>query len=540
MKEILSKNFSFQKLFWVNTALDRTIVRTIVLALVLSGCGLNGGEASESFADMSADLTVSTAPARRGQLESAVDVAGVLAPYNIAVISAKMSGAVQEVNADAGQQVKTGDVLIRLETKELDAQLASARAAYNSAESQSKIAKVNLDAAQSGLNVTKAAVSDQVSSAKIALDADKTALDATEEQNRLQLEQSRLQIDQAENGVNSARNNWESAQDTFEMAQKNYDRTQQLVTADVSAQANLDSAQASLNTAQASLNAAQTGLEQAQTALQTAEAAYSLAGQGAKIALDAAQAKYDSANAAYSQASGSGAQSQIVAAQGKADTAREQYNASSSSALEQARTAVNVIEAQLSSAEIRANIDGVVVNKNINAGEIASPGSPLLTLADTGRLKLKGTIAQDALPFVKEGQEVGVSVDIYPDKIYPGSVTGVGPISVSTGSYFPCEITLDNADGEIAAGLSARASIRVMGNDRVCVPNAAIVQNNGQTYVFVIQDNTAVKKDVAPGLKNDIETEILRGLEEGEAVAVTNVNTIFDQMPVQTQEPAGD
>ena len=498
------------------------------LLLTLPGCG--NTYAMEQFSDFSVD----TVKASRKQLESTVDVAGVLTPNNTAVVSAKLSGSVNAVNASVGQKVKAGDVLVSLDTKELDAQLASAKAAYNSTQSQADLAKVNLDAAQSGLDVTHSAVNDQVDAAKIGLDAAKIALDAATEQSNLQLQQSQLQIDQAQIGIQNAQNNLNSANDALDTAQKNFDRTKQLVESDVSPQANLDSAQSSLNTAQAGVRAAQSGLEQAQTALKTAQAAYNMAVQSSKASKDAAQSKYDSAKASYNQASGSGAQSQIVTAQGRVDTAKEQYKVSSSTALEQAQAAVNAIEVQLPNAQISANISGVVVNRNINEGEIAAAGTPLFTLADVSKLKLKGTISQDALPFVKEGQNVDVVIDIYPDKTFPGTVTGVGPIAVSTGSYFPCEITIDNPDDGITAGVSAHAAIHITGSDHICVPNSAVVQNNGQTYVFVINGNIAYKKEIVSGLKNDSETEILRGVDEGEAVAVSNVNTLFDQMPIQS------
>jgi len=582
------------------------------LLLSLTGCG------STYAMEQLPDLSVTTAAASAKQLEATVDVAGVLTPNATATVASKMSGSVTKVNADVGQTVNAGDVLVSLDTRDLNAQLATAQAAYNSAQSQADLAKVNLNAAQSGLDVTHSAVSDQVNAAKIAMDAAKTALDAAADQTDLQLQQAQLQVDQAnigvenaqnsinsaENGVSSAQNtvktaesgiqsaesgiqsaesgvqsaesNAVSAQNALDTAQKNFDRTQQLVDAGVLPQVNLDSAQSSLDTAQAAVNSAQaavnsakagvsaaqanlvsaqsgaasaqTGVEQAQNgvktaqnalktaqnSVKTAQAAYDLAQKSAQSALDAAQAKYDSAKAAYDQASGSGAQSQLVAAQSKVDTAREQYKVSSTSGLEQAQAAMDSINLQLSYAEVKANISGVVVNRNINGGEIAAAGTPLFSLADVSKLKLKGTISQDALPFVKEGQKVDVVVDIYPNKTLQGSVISVGPIAVSTGSYFPCEITLDNADNGLAAGLSAHASIHITGSGHVTVPNAAIVQNSGSAYVFVIKNKTAHKTDVVLGLKNDKETEILRGVNEGDAVAVTNVNTLFDQMPIQS------
>ena len=497
--------------------------------LALPGCGgINAGQ-------QPADLAVATAITARTQVESIVDVAGVLTPGDTATVSSKMSGSVKEVYVSTGQTVGAGEVLARLDTKELEAQLASAVAAYNTVMSQSDIARINLEAAQSGLISTKSVVEDQEETAKIAMDTAKTALDDAKIQSNLQIQQNLLQIEQTQLGIDNAQKVLESAEKSLEIAQKNYDRTVQLIEAEAAPQANLDTAESGLNTAQASVNTANSGLVQAQAANRTAQAAYRLAEQSAVTAIDTAQARYDSAVAAYNQASGSAADSQITAAQGRVDAAQEQYNASASSAPEQAQAAINAIEVQLGNAEITANIGGMVVNRNINAGEIAAAGSPLFTLADVSKLKLKGTFSQDVLPYIKEGQPVDVIVDIYPDRVFPGSLTGIGPIAVSTGSYFPCEITIDNKDNDIAAGVSAHASIRITGASRITVPNAAIIQNNGQTYVFVIKDNIAYKKDVVPGLKNDAETEILRGLEEGEAVAVSNVNTLFDQTPIPIQ-----
>ena len=510
------------------------LIMALLLALLpafaFSGCGVAESQ------DQPQDLSVKTVAAAVKQLDSAVDITGVLAPNATATVASKMSGAVLAVNASVGERVSAGDVLVSLDAKELNAQLASAKAAYNAAKSQSELAKVNLDAAQSGLDVTQSAVGDQINAAKLAAEAAKSALDAVAEQSGVQKQQSKLQIEQAQIGIQNAQNNLKSARDSLEIAQKNYDRTVQLIDAEVSPQANLDSAQTSLNAALAGVNSAQSGLDQAETALKTAEASYNLVVQSAKTTLDAAQSRYESAKAAYEQAGGSGAQGQMVAAQSKVDAASEQYRISASAGLEQAQAAIDSINVQLTNTQIYANISGVVVTRGINAGEIAAAGAPLFTLADVSKLKLKGTFSQEALPYMKEGLKVDVIVDIYPDKAFPGTVTGYGPIAVSTSSYFPCEITIDNSVDALAAGVSARAQIHIKGNPHVAAPNSAVVQNNGQHYVFVIKDGVAHKTDVLPGLKNDEETEILRGLDEGDELAVTNVNTLFDQMPVNSHK----
>jgi RND family efflux transporter MFP subunit len=221
------------------------------------------------------------------------------------------------------------------------------------------------------------------------------------------------------------------------------------------------------------------------------------------------------------------------------DLKKKQYEISSGSALEQAKASINIAQAninnikvQMENATITSPINGIVTNRNINPGEIASPGTPLLTIADTAKLKLRGTVSQESVPLLQAGGQINVTVDIYPGKTFTGTIESVGPMAVSTGEYFPIEISIPNS-GDIKPGLSAHASLDMTSPDGVVVPLSAVVQNNGQSYVFVIKDNTAAKRIVVTGLKNDKEIQILQGIEAGEKVAVTNVNNLFDNMPVQ-------
>ncbi|HEX9059844.1 MAG TPA: efflux RND transporter periplasmic adaptor subunit, partial [Clostridia bacterium] len=121
--------------------------------------------------------------------------------------------------------------------------------------------------------------------------------------------------------------------------------------------------------------------------------------------------------------------------------------------------------------------------------------------------------------------------DIYPGKVYKGQITSIGPMAVGAGEYFPVEISIKNS-GDLKAGISAHSSLGITSDDAVVIPLSAVVQNNGQSYVFVIKNNIASKRIVKPGLKNDKEIEILKGLEDGEQVAVTNVNSLIDGMKV--------
>lgn len=282
-----------------------------------------------------------------------------------------------------------------------------------------------------------------------------------------------------------------------------------------------------------------TQLQQAEGTLQSAEAGAQSAkiqAQQAKINLDSAQKAYQRTKEVFD--AGAVSRSELDKVTSDLELAKKQYEIAVGLAQKQtqgsihgAQANLSNIKVQLKDAAITSPINGIITNRNINPGEIASPGVSLLTLADTFTLKLKGTVPQEALPLLQSGQEINVSIDIYPDQVFKGQIDNIGPMAVSTGEYFPIEISIKNT-GDIKAGLSAHASINMAADQGVVVPASAVVQNNGHNYVFVIKNNAAVKRIVTLGLKNDKEVEVLKGLQAGELVAATNANNLSDNMPV--------
>jgi RND family efflux transporter MFP subunit len=253
----------------------------------------------------------------------------------------------------------------------------------------------------------------------------------------------------------------------------------------------------------------------------------------AKISLDNAAAALDRTKALYAE--GAVAKVQLDADQKAYDLAKSQYDASVASGLSGAKASIDSISAQIQNSVIKSPIDGIVVSENISAGETATVGSTLFTVADLSGLKLKGTISQAALPYIKKGDTVDLFVDIYPDRTFQGTITEIGSMSVSTGAYFPIEVSMPNTD-QLASGVSAHADILARGAERLIVPLTAVVDHNGESYLFVIEDGIAKKATVLTGLRNNENIEILTGLSGGETVAVTNANHLFDGMPVQIVE----
>ena len=286
----------------------------------------------------------------------------------------------------------------------------------------------------------------------------------------------------------------------------------------------------------AQLTQAEAGLKSAEAAVQEVQSRMELA----KINLDMIQKNYDRTKALFD--SGIASQSQLDDLTGRLDTAMKQYKSTAGPELDKAHavfdtTKANIqyLQVQIDSATIRSPINGIVTNRNADPGEVVSPGVTVISVANTATLKMKTNVTQDLLPLLEVGQEIDVTVDIYPDRILKGVISGIGPIAVNTGGIFPLEIAIGN-DGSILSGLSAHAMLNLTGKKGVVVPSAAVLEIGEKSYVFVIQDGVAIQRDIITGLRNDQEMEVLKGLEVGEKVAVSNIRVLTDHMPVDIQE----
>lgn len=280
------------------------------------------------------------------------------------------------------------------------------------------------------------------------------------------------------------------------------------------------------------LLAAEAGLQSAQAAAEASKNQSYLA----KINLDAAQKNYDRVKSLYD--AGAASELQLEEARDKLNTAAKQYENASGPALGQAQAAIETalanikgLNIQIAKSAITSPIDGVISSQSINVGEVVSVGVPVISIIDNSKLKFKCTVGQDELSLLSNGQTVQIEVDGYPNLNLTGMVTSIGPMAVNTGEVFPVEITLDN-DGNLMTGMSAHATLMAQAQG-IIVPASAVVQNNGETVVFVTDGQRASQRIVKTGLKNDKFIQILEGLNEGEQVIVSNVGALTDNARVK-------
>lgn len=143
--------------------------------------------------------------------------------------------------------------------------------------------------------------------------------------------------------------------------------------------------------------------------------------------------------------------------------------------LRSAKAAQAVAKVQLGFAKITSPSPGTVLNVAVNPGETASPGTPLVTIGRLDTVKLVIFIPEDKLGKIKLGQNVDVSVDSYPKKIFKGTISKINsqaeftPTNIETKDQrvnlvFGVKVELPNPGLKLKPGMPADATLELISN----------------------------------------------------------------------------
>jgi RND family efflux transporter MFP subunit len=176
------------------------------------------------------------------------------------------------------------------------------------------------------------------------------------------------------------------------------------------------------------------------------------------------------------------------------------------------------VEAQLSYTMVRAPFDGVITEKKVEAGELASPGQPLLKMEDPHRLRLEATVAEGDLKSVSRGDKIPVVIDALGAQTLIGTVSQILPAGDPHTHTFMVKVDLPRTAG-LKTSMFGRFPLEKGTTQTMLVPSTAVVERGELTSLFVIgEDMIARLRWVKPGRRFEKQVEILSGLNKGERV----------------------
>jgi len=178
-------------------------------------------------------------------------------------------------------------------------------------------------------------------------------------------------------------------------------------------------------------------------------------------------------------------------------------------ALQQARTASRY-------AHIVAPFDGLVTERKADVGTLASPGMQVFTVEDLRRYRLEATVNETDLRFVRQGQQVSVSIDAIEGRELKGKVVEIVPAADPGSRSFLVKIELPS-DPALRSGLFGRAHITRGERTALLVPRKAIVDRGQLQGIYVLNQNRiAGLRYITLGKPSAEQVEVLAGLQPGE------------------------
>lgn len=199
--------------------------------------------------------------------------------------------------------------------------------------------------------------------------------------------------------------------------------------------------------------------------------------------------------------------------------------------LEAAKQMKNEVNAQYAYTNITAPFSGVVTSKNVEQGDMANPGVPLISMESPGSFEVMAMVPETEISQIKNGTEVDVIVKSINERIN-GKVTEVSTSSKNTGGQYLVKVALDKTDANILSGMFTTVQFPIekkVSTEMVLIPMEAIVNKGQLSGVYTVsQTNTALLRWLRLGRTFGNQVEVLSGLAADEAYIVSAKGKLYN------------
>ena len=290
-------------------------------------------------------------------------------------------------------------------------------------------------------------------------------------------------------------------------------------------------AQAVVRRARADLAAAIEGRAESEQAVRVAEVNARVAGAAHARMTQLLEAQAVTQQA-YEEAEGrqqsSSADRERAAARSRGGAAR----------IEEARAALSAAEAALAYTRIAAPFSGRVIDRRVDPGSQASPGTPLLVVEQEGTLRVEASVDESRASVLTVGATAHVELESAGRQM-EGRVTEVVPTIDPASRAFLVKIELPPARDPLVAalrpGMFARVRFPTGVEERLTVPAAALRPAGDLDRLFVVDAGRAHLRLVTVGQRDADQVEILSGLDPGEAVVSAPPPELRDGAPLEAR-----
>ena len=264
--------------------------------------------------------------------------------------------------------------------------------------------------------------------------------------------------------------------------------------------------------------------------------------ESAKVALNIAKTQFDRENALFSK---------NATSKQEFESAKNTYSANSAkikeleAQIKQTNIELSTAKINLGYTKITAPRDGTVVSVQVEEGQTvnANQTTPtIVNIADLSHVKMKMQIAEGDITKIKVGTPVEYSILSEPTKKFQTTVSSIDPglTTLSDGSYgssssskssyssssssssavyYYAQSIVDNKDGILRIGMTTQNELLIANVEgAIIVPSIGIKKDENGTFVYVLKDGKPVKTAVKTGIKDNLDTQIISGINEGDEI----------------------
>lgn len=202
--------------------------------------------------------------------------------------------------------------------------------------------------------------------------------------------------------------------------------------------------------------------------------------------------------------------------------------------VKQAEASTASAEVARMDAEISAPFDGVVTARMVDVGDLASPGTPLLSIEKAGSLEIDAIIPEDCIRMINPDQDLEVIIPALQDRSIQGKVKSIITAADPKSRTFTIKVSLPEVAG-LHSGMFARINIPTAFEDMLLISPSALVLQGQLTGIFILNEEKRARfRIIRTGRKTGGQVEIISGLKAGTYYVISPPAGLKDGIKVES------
>lgn len=184
---------------------------------------------------------------------------------------------------------------------------------------------------------------------------------------------------------------------------------------------------------------------------------------------------------------------------------------------------------------VRAPFDGIIVSlpHYTQQGQVTQ-GSLMVGLMAYTRMYMDINLPESAIGYVKSNQPVHITHYTLPDDTLRGEISELSPAISTETRTFKGKILIDNDRLKLRPGMFVKADIVVdQADSAIIIPKDVVLSRRNRKYVYIVERNTAILRDIQTGLEDEDNVEVIEGLKENDNLIIRGYETLRENSRVK-------